>query len=114
MEAGQSPPLPPSAPPAPAAPPSTPLQAIFRAKLKADVPVPIAGVQTLLHVMSNSRAVTIMGIHPNTPLVLSFAILLHLTQWVPLVSIGLPLAWASHLSLGDLEKETEKIEPEIA
>ncbi|GAB5033015.1 translation initiation factor eif-2b subunit alpha [Nannochloropsis oceanica] len=68
MEAGQSPPVPPSAPTAPAVPPISPpstddpLIAIFRAKLKAEVPVPIAGVQTLLHVMSNSRAVTIMGI----------------------------------------------------
>lgn len=44
------------------APVGASLKAIFRAKLKADVPVPIAGVQTLLHVMSNSRAVTIMGI----------------------------------------------------
>lgn len=62
MEAGQSPPT--IVPvPAPAFPPSSdPLLAVFRAKLKADVPVPIAGVQTLLHVMSNSRAVTIMGI----------------------------------------------------
>jgi len=58
-------------------------------------------------------AVTIMGIHPNTPLVLSFAILLHLTQWVPLVAVGLPLAWASHLSVGDIEQETEKVEPAL-
>jgi len=57
MEAGQPPPVPPVFPPS-----TDPLLAIFRAKLKADVPVPIAGVQTLLHVMSNSRAVTIMGI----------------------------------------------------
>jgi hypothetical protein len=40
--------------------------AIFTEKLACrDTPVPIAGVQTLLEVMSRSRAVTIMGIQSD-------------------------------------------------
>ena len=52
--------------------------------------------------------VTILGIHPNTPLVLSYAILVHLIQWAPLIAVGLPLAWKSHLSMGEIEEEEEK------
>lgn len=45
-----------------------PILAIFNEKLqqpKEEVPVPIAGVQTLLEVMSRSKAVTIMGIQSD-------------------------------------------------
>jgi hypothetical protein len=44
-----------------------PIVAMFTAKLASNpsLPVPIAGVQTLLEVMSRSRAVTIMGIQTD-------------------------------------------------
>ena len=57
-------------------------------------------------------SVTIMGIPlivngSPTPLpdvtARSFAIMLHLTQWVPIVAIGLPWAWISHVSLDQVE-----------
>jgi glycosyltransferase 2 family protein len=55
-------------------------------------------------------AVVIMGIHPDDAMVRSYAILLHLTQWLPIVAIGLPWAWVSHVSLGDVEKAEDSAE----
>lgn len=64
MEAALEPSIPPSNLPSHSSAPSSddPLLSVFRSHLEKNVPVPIAGVQTLLHVMSSSRAVTIMGI----------------------------------------------------
>ncbi|MBN1867430.1 flippase-like domain-containing protein [Candidatus Sumerlaeota bacterium] len=53
-------------------------------------------------------AIVIMSIHPNNALVVSYAILLHLTQWIPIVAIGLPWAWFSHVSLSEV-KEVGKV-----
>ena len=55
-------------------------------------------------------SLAMMGIHPNDSLALSFALILHLTQWVPIVAIGLPWAWCSHVSLDAVrsaEREAE-------
>ena len=53
-------------------------------------------------------AIFILGIHdPNAPLVLSFAILLHLSQWIPIVAVGLPWAWLSHVSLDEVQAAEE-------
>ena len=53
-------------------------------------------------------AISLLGIHEKDPSVVSYAIFTHLTQWLPIVLIGLPWAWASHISLGDAEAaETE-------
>jgi len=54
-------------------------------------------------------AVVIMGIHPGDAMVRSYAILLHLTQWLPIVLIGLPWAWLSHVSLGEVEKAEDTV-----
>lgn len=40
----------------------------------------------------------------------SFAIMLHLTQWVPIVIVGLPWAWFSHVSLGEAESAEAAVE----
>jgi hypothetical protein len=53
-------------------------------------------------------SVVIMGIHPNDPIVRSYAILLHLTQWLPIVAVGLPWAWAAHVSLSDVRQVAKK------
>jgi len=61
-------------------------------------------------------AIVIMDIHPtNDAMVRSYAILLHLTQWLPIVAIGLPWAWISHVSLGEVEKaeDATQDEPEV-
>jgi hypothetical protein len=57
-------------------------------------------------------AVVIMGIHPDDAMVRSYAILLHLTQWLPIVAIGLPWAWISHVSLGEVEKAEDVAQEE--
>jgi uncharacterized protein (TIRG00374 family) len=44
-------------------------------------------------------AIVMMGVHTNAPVVRSYAILLHLTQYIPIVAVGLPWAWFSHVSL---------------
>ncbi len=50
----------------------------------------------------------LLGIHPEGgSLVLAFAILLHLTQWLPITMVGLPWAWFSHVSLEDASKVEE-------
>ncbi|NQU41742.1 flippase-like domain-containing protein [bacterium] len=54
-------------------------------------------------------SIVIMGIHGNDSLVRSFAILVHLTQWVPIVAIGLPWAWMSHVSVGEAEAAGEHL-----
>lgn len=46
-----------------------------------------------------------LGIHEDTEgqsLALSYAILLHFSQWLPVILIGLPLAWKSHISLDNI------------
>ena len=50
-------------------------------------------------------AIVVMNIHANDALVRSYAILLHLTQYIPIVIVGLPLAWFSHVSVGEIKKE---------
>ncbi|MFW5870475.1 MAG: lysylphosphatidylglycerol synthase transmembrane domain-containing protein [Candidatus Sumerlaeota bacterium] len=51
----------------------------------------------------------LLGIHPEGgAIVLAYAILLHLTQWLPITLIGLPWAWVSHVSLEDAGKVEEK------
>lgn len=53
-------------------------------------------------------SLVVLGIHPYDSLALSYALLLHLTQWLPIVAIGLPLAWISHVSLDEVEAAEEK------
>jgi hypothetical protein len=45
-----------------------------------------------------------MGVTTDQTLARSYAILLHLTQWVPIVVIGLPWAWFAHVSLSDVRQ----------
>ncbi len=53
----------------------------------------------------------LLGIHPEGgSLVLAFAILLHLTQWLPITMIGLPWAWFSHVSLDDATQAEESMD----
>jgi len=49
-------------------------------------------------------SVVIMGVTTDQTLARSYAILLHLTQWVPIVVIGLPWAWFAHVSLSDVRQ----------
>ncbi|HNY28137.1 MAG TPA: lysylphosphatidylglycerol synthase transmembrane domain-containing protein [Candidatus Sumerlaeota bacterium] len=53
-------------------------------------------------------SIVIMGIHPNDPLVVSFAILAHLSQWLPLILIGMPWAWFWHVSMDEVEAAEEE------
>lgn len=53
-----------------------------------------------------------LGLHSGRSLILSYAILLHVTQWLPVVLIGLPWAWKSHLSLDDVQESEETTPPE--
>lgn len=55
-------------------------------------------------------SVVMMDIHPNDPLVVSCAILSHLTQWVPLILIGMPWAWFWHVSMDEVEAAEEEAE----
>ncbi|MFP4381550.1 MAG: lysylphosphatidylglycerol synthase transmembrane domain-containing protein, partial [Candidatus Sumerlaeia bacterium] len=57
-------------------------------------------------------AIIMMGIHPNDSSVRSYAILVHLTQWLPIVAIGLPWAWMSHVSMDVVEEAEERAEAE--
>ncbi len=52
--------------------------------------------------------IVIMGIHPNDSLVVSCAILAHLSQWVPLILIGMPWAWFWHVSMDEVEAAEEE------
>jgi hypothetical protein len=51
-----------------------------------------------------------MGVHANDSTVRGYAILVHLTQWVPIVAVGLPWAWFSHVSLQAVETTEAKLE----
>lgn len=55
-------------------------------------------------------SLAIMGIQNDPALALSYAILTHITQWVPIVAIGLPWAWLSHVSIGEVQKAEEEAE----
>lgn len=46
----------------------------------------------------------IMGIHDNDSLVRSYAILIHIVQWLPIVLVGLPWAWVAHVSMDNVEE----------
>ncbi|HBF34329.1 TPA: hypothetical protein DDW35_07170 [Candidatus Sumerlaeota bacterium] len=55
----------------------------------------------------------LLGIDAKDPRLVSYAIFTHLTQWIPIVLIGLPWAWASHVSVGEAETAEAEAEQNI-
>jgi hypothetical protein len=48
-------------------------------------------------------SLAIMGIHGDRPTMVSYAILMHLCQWVPIVAVGLPWAWLWGVSIAEAQ-----------